>query len=129
MEIYKHKTSGKYFIFIEHTRNFANFVNPVAKILELGFYSFEENSLDKSTKYFLQHQLVTNEQIKRYQQYLKYRFQDEEAREKARFDSIYEGWGNEEIENEINRLKRLKKEKARGRKSESKDMRDMRDII
>ena len=125
MEIYKHKISGKYFIFIEHTGiKSANFVNPVPKILELEFYNFEENPLDKSTEYFVQHQLVTNEQIKRYQQHLKYRFQDEAAREKARFDSIYEGWSIEEIENEINRLKKgLKKEKARDRKSESKDMR------
>ena len=113
MEIYKHKISGKYFIFIEHTGiNSANFVNPVPKILELEFYNFEENPLDKSAEYFIQHQLVTNEQIKYYQQYLKYRFQDEAAQEKARFDSKYGEWTPIEIKNLINRLMELKKNKG-----------------
>lgn len=112
MEIYKHKISGKYFIFIEHTGiKSAKFVNPVPKILELEFYNFEENSLDKSTEYFVQHQLITNEQIKCYQQYLKYRLQDKAAREKARFDSEYADWTPGEIENLINRLKELRKNK------------------
>ena len=75
-------------------------------------YNFEENSLDKSTEYFVQHQLITNEQIKCYQQYLKYRLQDKAAREKARFDSEYADWTPSEIENLINRLMELRKNKG-----------------
>lgn len=117
MEIYKHNISGKYFIFIEQTIiNFANFVNPVAKILELGFFDFEENSLDKSSEYFLQHQLVTNEQIETYQKYLKYRSQDVAAREKAKLDSLYGEWTPIEIKNRINRLMELIYEKIKENK-------------
>ena len=114
MKIYKHKISGKYFIFIEHAGiKSAKFVNPVPKILELEFYNFEENPLDKSTEYFVQHQLVTNEQIKCYQQYLKYRFQDEAAREKTRFYLEYGDWTPGEIEAKTNRLKNMLMERKK----------------
>ena len=75
MEIYKHKISGKYFIFVKHDSiNFAYYVNPMAKLLRLESFDFEKYSLDNSTGYFLQHQLITNEQVKCYKQYLKFRF-------------------------------------------------------
>lgn len=112
MEIAKNKASGKYFIFIEYTKiNSANFVTPYAEIKPLEFNIFEENSLVESTEYFLQHKLITNEQMKCYQQYLKDRSQDEAAREKARFDSKYGEWTPIELENQINRLTKLIYEK------------------
>ncbi|MCD4821922.1 MAG: hypothetical protein K8R11_07615 [Methanococcoides sp.] len=113
MEIYKHKTSGKYFIFIKHDRiDFAYFVNNRAKVLPLELFDFEEYPLDNSKEYFLRHKLVTNEQVKCYEQYLEFRFQDEKAREKARFESIYEGLSIEEI------LKLLIREKSKRSKKQ-----------
>jgi hypothetical protein len=70
MEIYKHKVSGKYFIYIEDTRDGeALFVNPLCRLLSLPLSSFSSEVRRGKGEYFYENALITREQLETWQNY------------------------------------------------------------
>jgi len=70
MEIYKHKTSGKYFIYIEDAGiDEALFVNPRCKILALPLSHFFENPEEGTADHFISKNFITPEQAERFEHY------------------------------------------------------------
>lgn len=70
MKIYKNKTSGKYFIYIENTGNDeALLITSEGKIKSLKLRLFDEPQ-EEDEDYFLSQGLIMEVQIKRYRQYM-----------------------------------------------------------
>ena len=71
MEIYKNKSSGRYFIHIEDsdTDDGALFVSPGCKIILLQFDIFFDEPDEGDEDDFLSDGLITKEQLERYRQY------------------------------------------------------------
>jgi len=98
MEIYRHKASGKYFIFIEYAGyNSALFVNPIAKIMELELAQFDEDPLENTGEYFFNNGLLTKEQVKHYQMYQDFRKQDKNAENSEIMDALVASMSKEEL--------------------------------
>ncbi len=71
MEIYKNKSSGKYFIYIEDTdiNDRALFVSPEAKVLTIQFNLFVDDPEEGQEKDLLSEGLITQAQLESYRQY------------------------------------------------------------
>lgn len=77
MEVCKHKISGKFFIFLKEAGvENAVFVTPQNKIKTLNISQFSEVE-DEDKDYLLSEGLITELQIKRFEQYKKDRADDE----------------------------------------------------
>jgi len=78
MEIYRNKSSGKFFIYIQDTdTKRIELVTPDGKIkiLEKRFF---DNHVEREENYLLKQGLITELQINRYQYHTTYREQDKE---------------------------------------------------
>jgi hypothetical protein len=71
MEIYKNKSSGKYFIYIEDTDtdDGALFVSPGCKVIPLQLNLFFDEPEEGGEDDFLSDGLITKTQLERYRQY------------------------------------------------------------
>jgi len=106
MEIYKHKASGKYFIFIDYvSQDSALFVNPIAKIMELELAQFDDESLENTGDYFVDNGFITEELVNHYQMYQDFRKQDAEAKNNVEVEAFFEGMSREGLEAFISRIK------------------------
>ena len=85
MEIYKHKVSGKYFIFVEEVEgdiDKALFVNPLGRVILLNLDLFYDDIKDGEDDVFFGRDFITKEQIEAYQRYTK-DWSDEQLADKA----------------------------------------------
>ncbi len=78
MEIFKNKSSGKYFIYIDDTDtdDGALFVSPGCKIIPLQFDLFFDEPEEGDEDEFISDDLITTAQSERYRQYNEDRFKE-----------------------------------------------------
>ncbi len=70
IEIYKHKTTGKYFIYIQDTSaDEALFINPEGRILPLPLSFFEDGPKEGEADDLFSKYPITKEQLERFVKY------------------------------------------------------------
>ncbi len=70
MDIYRNKSSGKYFIHIENIGNSkALFISPDGKIKPLELFLFDDQVMDDDEDHLLYQSLITKQQLKKYYEY------------------------------------------------------------
>jgi hypothetical protein len=112
MEIYRHKASGKYFIFIDYAGHDSGlFVNPIAKIMELEFAQFDDDPLENTGEYFFGNGLLTDEQVKHYQMYQDFRKQDKNRKNSEIANALIDSMSKEELKQFAIALKNKIREK------------------
>ncbi len=104
MEIYKLKTSGKYFIYLEDIgMNEALFVNPICKIFALSFSNFPENPEEGTADHLISKNLITPEQAERFKQYR----QDRSAENREKIVEIFESLSSSEKKSLIEEFEKM----------------------
>ena len=109
MQIYKNKKSGEYFIYIESAgKGKAHFVLPggkAAKLLDCSLFGESEEGNEKD---FLSRGLITNRQIKRY---------NEEVNQRAKIDELHHKEAAKQAFEDLSQKEIIKRVKLWGKNS------------